>query len=35
MWESLQTLGQILGIAVLVSIGLFIAAAASQSTRRW
>jgi hypothetical protein len=35
MWESLQTLGQILGIAVLVIIGLFIAAAASQSTRRW
>lgn len=35
MWEILQTLGQILGIAVLVIIGLGIAAAASQSTRRW
>lgn len=35
MWEILQTLGQILGIAVLVIIGLFIAAAASQSNRRW
>lgn len=35
MLTFLQTLGQILGIAVLVVIGLFIAAAASQSNRRW
>lgn len=35
MIEFLQTLGQIIGIAVLVIIGLFIAAAASQSNRRW
>lgn len=34
MLHFLQTLGQILGIAVLVIIGLGIAAAASQSTRR-
>jgi len=35
MWESLQTVAQILGIGILVIIGLFIAAAASQSNRRW
>lgn len=35
MLTFLQTLGQIIGIAVLVIIGLFIAAAASQSNRRW
>lgn len=35
MWDFFQTLGQIIGIAVLVIIGLFIAAAASQFNRRW
>ncbi len=34
MWQILQNLGQILGIAVLVIIGLGIAAAAAKATRR-
>ena len=34
MIEFLQTVAQVIGIGILVIIGLFLAAAASQSNRR-